>query len=54
MLTFKDDGIGFNINQKKDGVGLQNIATRAQLHNGKIELNTLPGKGCSLVITFPV
>lgn len=54
MLTFKDDGIGFNINQKKDGVGLQNIAIRAQLHNGKMELNTASGKGCSLVITFPM
>ncbi len=36
VLTFKDDGIGFNINQKKEGVGLHNISTRAQLHNGKM------------------
>lgn len=54
ILTFKDDGIGFNINQKKDGVGLQNIATRAELHNGKMQLNTQAGKGFSMVITFPV
>jgi len=54
VLTFKDDGIGFNINQKKDGVGLQNIAARARLHNGKMELITSPGEGCKLVITFPI
>lgn len=53
ILTFKDDGIGFNIHQKNDGVGLQNIAARAQLHNGEMQLDTLPGEGYKLVITFP-
>lgn len=54
ILTFKDDGIGFNINQKMDGVGLQNIATRSKLHNGKMQLNSSAGEGCKMVITFPV
>ncbi len=54
ILTFKDDGIGFNINQKKDGVGLHNIAVRAQLNNGKLQLNTLAGEGYNMVITFPI
>jgi signal transduction histidine kinase len=53
ILTFKDDGIGFNIHQKNDGVGLQNIAARAQLHNGEMQVKTLPGEGYNLVITFP-
>ena len=54
IFTFKDDGIGFNINQKKGGVGLQNIAACAQLHNGKILLNSAEGQGYSMAITFPL
>jgi PAS domain S-box-containing protein len=52
QLTIKDDGVGFDISQKRKGVGLQNITSRADLFNGSVHINSQPGAGCELVIDF--
>jgi signal transduction histidine kinase len=55
-LTIWDDGKGFepeNAKAKK-GVGLANIASRAQLFNGKVNINSAPGQGCTLIVTVPI
>ncbi|WP_296385587.1 sensor histidine kinase [Winogradskyella sp.] len=38
ILTFKDNGVGFNIhkNKKKSGIGLQNIKSRVAILNGQL------------------
>jgi len=53
-LTVKDDGAGFNTSKIKNGVGLKNIHTRVEIHNGNIILESAPGKGCMLKVTFPL
>lgn len=53
-LIIKDDGIGFDITQKGSWVGLQNINTRAEMHDGKMELISSPGNGCILRVHFPL
>ncbi|MEO6722314.1 MAG: response regulator [Ferruginibacter sp.] len=53
-LVIKDDGVGFDSTQKQKGVGLQNISTRAEMHDGKMLLESSPGKGCVLTVQFPV
>ena len=53
-LVIKDDGAGFNTTEKQKGVGLQNISTRAEMHDGKMLLESSPGKGCMLTVQFPV
>jgi len=52
QLTVKDDGVGFDISQKRNGVGLQNIFKRAGLLNGTATINSTPGAGCELIISF--
>ncbi|CAN5547539.1 hypothetical protein BH11BAC3_BH11BAC3_42390 [soil metagenome] len=53
-LIIKDDGIGFDTTQKGSGVGLQNINTRAEMHDGIMELVSSPGNGCILRVHFPL
>lgn len=51
-LHIKDDGIGFNVAEKRTGVGLQNMISRTELHNGKVIINSEPGAGCEVIIKF--
>lgn len=51
-LIVKDDGAGFDMSQKRNGVGLQNIFKRAGLLNGTATINSTPGTGCELTINF--
>jgi len=53
-LTIADDGKGFDKFNFRKGLGLTNIANRAALFNGKVEIHTTPGNGCTLVISIPV
>lgn len=53
-LLIKDDGVGFDTSKITKGVGLQNIDTRAEIHNGKMVLESKPGEGCILTVTFPL
>ena len=52
-LLIKDDGKGFDPAQKKNGVGLRNIISRAGLFDGKVSIHSEPGKGCELEVIFP-
>lgn len=53
-LMVKDDGVGFDTSKIKNGVGLKNIHTRVEIHDGEILLESIPGKGCMLKVTFPL
>jgi signal transduction histidine kinase len=53
-LLIEDDGVGFDPRQASRGIGLINIYDRASLFNGKVDLNTAPGKGCSLKVSMPL
>ena len=53
-LHIKDDGVGFKQENKRKGVGLQNIESRASLFYGKVTINSKPGKGCELSAVFNI
>lgn len=53
-MQIQDDGIGFDPNVTRKGLGLTNIYERTQLLNGKVILRTSPGKGCSLIVNIPI
>jgi PAS domain S-box-containing protein len=55
-LTISDDGKGFELDKVrlKKGVGLSNIASRAQLFNGSVHIVTALGEGCKLKINVPI
>jgi PAS domain S-box-containing protein len=54
ILTITDNGKGFNTATIKKGLGIENMANRADLFNGKLDLKTEPGKGCSITVTIPL
>ena len=53
-LTIKDDGIGFNPAKKTSGIGLRNIQNRVGFYNGTVQVDSAPGKGCTLTISIPL
>jgi PAS domain S-box-containing protein len=53
-LMIRDDGKGFDVGMKRTGIGITNIITRAENMNGKVMIESQPGKGCTLKLSFPV
>ncbi len=53
-LLISDDGKGFDVKQKKKGIGLVNIMSRVEAFNGKISIISSPGNGCTLEVQMPV
>ena len=50
VLEIIDDGIGFNVNRSKKGIGLQNIRSRAHECNGTVEINSKIGEGTIIAV----
>lgn len=49
-LCVEDDGKGFDPRMRRSGVGISNIMSRAELYNGRVEIDSSPGKGCRLEV----
>jgi signal transduction histidine kinase len=49
-LTVHDNGVGFNPQVVKSGIGLENIRTRIALYNGKMTIHSSPEKGTEISI----
>ena len=52
ILFAKDNGVGFLINEKKEGIGLSNIKNRIKLIGAEINFVTAENKGTSIEITY--
>jgi two-component system sensor histidine kinase UhpB len=53
VLTVSDNGVGFDPSRHRKGVGITNIISRAELFNGKVEILSQPGEGCTLSVSLP-
>lgn len=53
-MKISDNGIGFNVDIVKEGIGLANMARRAELFSGKFEIDSSPGNGCTILIDIPL
>lgn len=53
-LKIKDDGIGFDVNKKSKGIGVQNMISRTQDCQGTIDINSEKNNGTQIVITIPI
>ena len=51
-LAINDNGKGFEIKQKAAGIGLMNIMRRAEIYDGKVEIDSSPGNGCTVRVEF--
>jgi len=49
-----DDGQGFDPYKKRKGIGIANMINRIESFNGKIKIDSAPGKGCRLTVSIPV
>jgi len=54
ILTIEDDGIGFNTNKTKNGIGLYNIEYRAKECKGTVTIKSAKGEGTVLTIKVPI
>ncbi|WP_462255079.1 PAS domain-containing sensor histidine kinase [Ferruginibacter sp.] len=52
-LIIVDNGIGFNTAVKQNGIGIENIKSRAVSYNGNASFVSQTGKGCVLTVTIP-
>lgn len=50
IIEIKDNGIGFDKNEKKAGSGLHNLSTRSAMINATIDINSQPEKGTQIII----
>jgi len=53
ILMIEDDGKGFEIAEHQDGYGLKNLSSRTELLQGKMTIDSAPGKGTSVLIEIP-
>jgi signal transduction histidine kinase/Flp pilus assembly protein TadD len=54
ILKVKDNGSGFQNNQKKKGIGLTNMETRIKNSGGHLQISSEPGKGTLLKFELPL
>ncbi|MDJ1497952.1 sensor histidine kinase [Cytophagaceae bacterium DM2B3-1] len=52
VLEIQDDGIGFDPKIIKRGNGLNNMKTRAKELSGQLTINTAPGQGTQIILSF--
>lgn len=53
-MSISDDGVGFEIDQKTEGIGIRNMKRRAEMFNGQMTVEAAPQKGCKITIKVPV
>jgi signal transduction histidine kinase len=54
VLKIVDDGIGFDVNTRKKGIGLQNMLSRVNECDGIFDIDSKKGKGTAITITVPI
>jgi len=53
-LTIIDDGVGFDLNNYKKGIGFKNMINRVSLFGGNVAKESSPGQGCVLTVHVPM
>lgn len=54
ILKVIDDGIGFEVLNKRKGIGLQNMESRVVECNGIFDVKSKKGKGTAIIISIPI
>ncbi|HAS43118.1 MAG TPA: hypothetical protein DCS93_21740 [Microscillaceae bacterium] len=49
-MSITDDGVGFDVLEQAQGLGLKNIELRVQLLKGKYKFHSIPGKGTTFIV----
>ncbi len=54
VMMIKDDGIGFNVEQKKKGIGIKNIKSRTEKLNGVFNIYSKLNEGTTVKVQIPI
>ena len=49
-MSITDDGVGFDVQEQTQGLGLKNIELRVQLLKGKYKFRSVAGKGTTFIV----
>lgn len=52
-LMMEDDGVGFDVERAKNGMGMQNIADRVAQIKGKLDFDSRIGQGTTVIVEVP-
>ncbi len=52
-IEIRDDGVGFDLRQKRRGIGISNMYGRAESMNAELKLTSSAGKGTRLTLFLP-
>lgn len=53
-LEISDDGQGFDVNKRRSGVGISNMMNRIESFNGRMKIESNPGRGTMIEATIPL
>ena len=53
-VTVRDDGVGFDVERQRTGLGLVGMGERAELAGGRLDIESAPGGGTTLRARFPL
>jgi signal transduction histidine kinase len=53
QLTIADDGVGFDVNKGRKGIGLKNIISRTKKVKGTVDIDSKKGTGTTITVTIP-
>jgi len=53
-VIMSDNGIGFNLNKGKKGIGIRNITSRMDKLNGSFHIDTTEGQGTTISLNIPI
>ena len=53
-VTVRDDGVGFDVERPRTGLGLVGMAERAEFAGGRFDIESAPGAGTTLRARFPL
>lgn len=53
-LKIPDNGVGFNTEDAKYGIGLANMKRRTELFSGNFLIKSSPGNGCVMKVCIPI
>ncbi len=54
ILKLTDNGVGFDIDKSKSGIGMANMKRRAELFSGSFLINSSLGNGCIMTVKVPM
>lgn len=54
FLRIQDNGKGFDTSINTNGIGINNMISRAGLFNGEVDIRSALNKGCTLTVSLPM